>query len=114
VSYSSNYTSLAAKSGLISVYDNTSAVCTREKAVLMVVRLYELKTGNTASSSTNNVTFSDMWQVSSAALGKMKFAIENGIITGNSSNKLAPKDPVTRGDLMVMLQKVLVLSGEMD
>ncbi|MDP4093062.1 MAG: fibronectin type III domain-containing protein, partial [Bacillota bacterium] len=47
VSYSSNYTSLAAKSGLISVYDNTSAVCTREKAVLMVVRLYELKTGNT-------------------------------------------------------------------
>jgi len=113
--YSNDYMMLAVRSGIASSADigNVNSLCTREKLITMTVRLYELKSGEKAVVSGSNITsYSDINEVSAGALQKVKFAVENGIIISRFSDILGPKDPVTRAEAMVLLEKLLVFVGE--
>ncbi|HHW47935.1 MAG TPA: fibronectin type III domain-containing protein, partial [Clostridiaceae bacterium] len=113
--YGNDYMILAVRSGIASSGDvgNANRLCTREKLITMTVRLYELKSGEKAVASGGNITsYKDINEVSPGALQKVKFAIENGIIISRFSDTLGPKDPVTRAEAMVLLEKLLVFTGE--
>jgi len=115
VSYGSDYMTIAAKAGIIQNTDlnNASANCTREKMIGMAMRVYELKTSQKAKASTNDTAvYKDIGQVSPALLPKIKFAQEIGVITSRFSDTLGPKDPVTRAESMVLLEKLLRYAGE--
>jgi ribosomal protein L35AE/L33A len=106
----------AVKAGFISGTDSKKpeAACTREKLIAMAMRLYEIKTSEKAASATGGAgIYKDMSQVSSGLLPRIRFAAENGIITSRFSDTLGPKDPVTRAEAMVLLEKLLKYSGEL-
>jgi hypothetical protein len=115
VDYGSDYMSLAAKAGILQNTDLNSASsnCTREKMIGMVMRVYELKMSQKAKASTDwtNV-YKDISQVSPSLLSKIEFAQEIGVITSRFSDTLGPKDPVTRAESMVLLEKLLRSAGE--
>lgn len=116
VDYSNNYMTLAARAGIIQSADSgsTSAVCTREKLIAMVVRLCELKTSAKARATVDDTgIYKDIGQVSAALLPKIKFAQENGVITSRFLDTLGPKDPITRAEAMVLTEKMLRYSGEL-
>lgn len=115
--YGSDFMAVAAKTGMIFREDasNLGAGCTREKAIVMVARLYELKTGETASSINEGISiFDDMDKVDRRLLPKVEFAVENGIAIGKDPHHLCPKDIITRGEIMGLLERLLVLIGEID
>jgi len=112
--YGNDYMTLATKSGII-VSGNSAkpgAECSREQLVAMVVRVYEIKTGSTAKASSNVETFDDMGEVTSSLRSRIRFAAENGIITSRFKSTFGPKDPVSRGEAMVLLEKLLIYLGE--
>jgi hypothetical protein len=116
VGYGSDYMTLAARAGIIQSTDSgsTSANCTREKLIAMVVRICELKTSAKAKATVDDTgVYKDIGQVSAALLPKIKFAQENGVITSRFSDTLGPKDPITRAETMVLLEKMLRYSGEL-
>ncbi len=116
VDYGSNYMTLATKAGILQSEDsgNASAVCTREKLIAMTVRLCELKTSTKAKATVDNtVVYKDIGQVSASLLPKIKFAQENGVITSRFLDTLGPKDPITRAEAMVLIEKMLRYSGEL-
>ncbi|HEX2945386.1 MAG TPA: S-layer homology domain-containing protein [Clostridia bacterium] len=114
--YGSDYMSLAVKAGIVQSADvgNASANCTREKLIGMAMRVCELKTSQKAKGTSPESTsvYKDIGQASSALLPKIRFAQENGIITSRFSDTLGPKDPVTRAEAMVLLEKLLRYAGE--
>ena len=115
-SYDSDYMTKAVKAGLISSADSQKpgAEYTREKLIAMAVRLYEIKTSDTAKATGDSTDiYKDIGQASSALLPKLRFAVENGIITSRFTDTLGPKDPVTRAETMVLLEKVLKMTGEL-
>ncbi len=113
--YGNNYMALAEKSGIIISAGSAKpgSVCIREQLVAMVVRVYEIKTGSMAKASSGAEIFKDMNEVSSALKQRIRFAAENGIITSRYSNTFGPKDPVQRGEAMVLIEKLLVYLGEL-
>lgn len=115
--YDSQYMTVAAKSGLIASSDvsNPGSYCSREKAIAMAVRLYEIKSGEKAEPTYGSpVVFQDINQVSSTFAQKVRFAVENGIAIGRTSTVLGPKDNITRAELLVLLEKYLAMTGELD
>jgi len=111
-----DYMTEASRSGIISAPDigNLDGKCSREKAIAMVVRLYEMKTKEKAlATSTYKTSYTDMNSVSPAYLPKVKFADENGLIV-NDSSQLAPKDNISKGEVVLMLEKLLAMLGEID
>lgn len=115
-SYGSDYMTKAVKAGLISSADSRKpgTLCTREKLIAMAVRLYELKTSVKAKDIGDDTgIYKDIRQASSSLLPQIRFAVENGIIISRFSDTLGPKDPVTRAETMVLLEKVLKLAGEL-
>lgn len=113
--YGNDYLALAVKSGLIASSNSggPEEVCTREKLVAMAVRVYEIKTGSVAKASSGAKIFNDMSEVTSVLLPRIRFAAENGIITSRFEKTFGPKDPVSRGETMVLLEKLLIFAGEM-
>lgn len=115
--YDNSYMATAVKSGIINIKDlnKPDSICTREKAIAMAVRVYELKSGIKARSTENYTdVFEDMNDVSPSLLPQVRFAVENGIVISRFREILGPKDPVTRGELMVLLEKVMAFVGEID
>jgi hypothetical protein len=115
--YSNDYMITAAKAGLINASDTAAAnaPCTREKAIAMVMRLYEKKSGQkSVSASQNTQIFKDMSDIDGLYKGKVEFAVENGIVTGRGGGILGPKDQVTRGEIMELLERILALNGELE
>lgn len=115
-SYGGDYMTKAVKAGLVSSADAQKAgtSCTREKLIAMAVRLYELKTSDKAKAAGDDTgIYKDIGQASSSLLPKIRFAVENGMIISRFSDTLGPKDPVTRAETMVLLEKVLKLAGEL-
>jgi len=113
--YGNDYMNIAVKSGLISRSDVNSAnvKCTREKAIAMVVRLYELKTGTVARTEYKSYTiFNDMDKVDPGLVEKVSFAAENGIAIGKTGKNLMPDSIITRGEIMGLLERMMMLSGE--
>lgn len=114
-SYSSGYMDTGVKAGFISSAEKGSAaaLCTREKAIAMAVRVCELKTQEKAiavDDTTGN--FKDLSNVAPALLPKIRFAAESGIITYRFNDTLGPKDTVTRAEIMVLLEKLLKYAEE--
>ncbi len=116
VDYGQDYKSLAVKAGIVQKKDMDSAAsnCTREQLISMAIRVYELKTGERASYSQDYTgVYNDIKQTGAIYLPKIKFAKEIGVITSRFSNTLGPKDPVTRAEAMVLLEKLLRYTGEL-
>lgn len=115
--YSNDYMAVAQRSGIIQYEDLSKGgtSCTKEKLAAMVVRMYEIKSGKEAVLSGNNTpAYSDIGQVDPLYLAKVRFALENGIVGPKGGGALAPKDPVTRGETVFSIEKVLALVGELD
>ncbi|MCX7746353.1 MAG: S-layer homology domain-containing protein [Clostridia bacterium] len=115
--YEEDYMITAAKSGIInfSNAEDPQSLCKRENAVAMVVRVYEIKSGNEAIPAINKpANYIDMGQVSRELYPRVKFAVENGLVNGKTSSTLAPKEPVTRGEVMALLEKMLAYIGEIE
>lgn len=115
-SYDNDFMTKAVKAGLISSADSQKPGTdyTREKLIAMAVRLYEIKTSGRATASGDDTgIYKDIGQASSALLPQLRFAVENGMIISRFSDTLGPKDPVTRAETMVLLEKVLKLAGEL-
>lgn len=116
VSYGSNYMTFAVKAGIVQSADSSkpTANCTREKVIAMTVRVCELKTSQKAAATADDTyIYKDIGQVSASLLPKIRFAMENGIITSRFSDTLGPKDPITRAEAMVLLEKLLRYAGEL-
>jgi hypothetical protein len=115
--YGSDYMEVAGKSRLIGndSLKNPNGALSRQNAVAMTVRLYELKTGTTAQPKSKNTSiYSDLNLVDASLLPKVLFAIENGLIVEKSGNKLNPRETIVRGEFMELLEKLLALVGEID
>ena len=113
--YDEQYLRAAYRSGIIQINDmeNPYRGCTREKALAIAARLYELKTGEKASPrSTDVYPFKDMDKVSPSLLNKVQFAIQNGFMSDRYSNMLNPDEVILRGEFMGILEKVMRLAGE--
>jgi hypothetical protein len=114
--YGSDYMTTAVKAGLLAPADSKKPgdSITREKAVAMAVRIYELKSYEKAEASGDDTgVFSDASQISKELLPKIKFAVENGIVISRFNDLFGPKDPVTRGEIAVLLEKLLKFAGEL-
>jgi hypothetical protein len=59
-------------------------------------------------------TYSDYSSIDKELLSKVAFAVENGFVPNASSTQLNPNDPITRGELMYMIEKALALAGEIE
>lgn len=115
-SYGSDYMATAVKAGFLSAADSQkpSTQCTREQIIAMGVRLYELKTSEKAVAAGDDTgIYKDIGQASPSLMPKLRFAVENGIIISRFSDTLGPKDPVSRGETMALLEKILKLTGEL-
>ena len=113
--YDNNYLDAARKAQItqnINLADANSNV-TREEASAMITRIYELKTGKQGQSNLSLANVYDVGSINVSLLPKIKFAIENGMVTVNSAGLLKPKDAVSRAQMMIMLKKMLVYAGEL-
>ncbi len=111
-SYGSEYMELAVKSGFIKGGKLAGDTCTIQEAACMATVLYEKKTGTKAQATADSIkTYYDYNQIDKAILDKVTFAVENGFVPNASATRLNPTQPVTRGELMYMLEKALALAG---
>jgi len=113
--YGNDYMTVAVKAGLIDRSDagNGKEKCTRQKAIAMAVRLYEIKSGTKAKTQYKGYSiFKDMDKVDPALIERVSFAAENGIAVGKQDNYLYPTSVITRGEVMGLLERIMMLSGE--
>jgi hypothetical protein len=116
IEYGSKYAELAVKSGIIRSSDagRTGSNITREAVIAMAVRVYELKSGEKAKPTADfNVIYKDLKNISPVLLEKVKFGMQNGIATSRFSDMLGPADNITRGEVMIILEKALEAAGEL-
>jgi len=110
--YDEDYLAPAKKAGIttnISMADPTEAA-TKEEAAAMIVRVYELVTGNKATSDISLTKYYDGKTVDKNLSAKVAFAVENKIID-SSGGYIRPKDSFTRGQMMVMIKNMLEKAG---
>jgi hypothetical protein len=113
--YGSEYMDSAAKAGFTAGSIYPGNICTRQEAACMAVTLYEKKAATKAQADSSALSgYSDYTKVDKAIIGKVAFAVENGFIPKAASDKLNPTEPVTRGELMYMIEKALALAGEIE
>ncbi|MHB8064054.1 MAG: fibronectin type III domain-containing protein [Ruminiclostridium sp.] len=114
-SYGSEYMESAAKAGFTKLNKYSGTVCTRQEAACLATVLYEKKSSTKAKGDTDSISnYSDYAKIDKDILNKVTFAVENGFVPNVSSSKLNPTEPVTRGELMYMLEKALALAGELE
>ena len=79
---------------------------TREQLATMLYRY-------AGSPDTNGslTAFNDADSVSGYAQNAVKWAVEKGIVTGKSANKLDPKSSATRAELAAMIQRYTALTA---
>lgn len=98
--YGSDYMKQAARAGLISAENVGGADrnCTVGEAYKMLVRLFELKTGSTLD-----------------AKSKSEFIEVNGLELIRDNKKTVPvNDSIKRGELLALIEKILVYIGELE
>lgn len=114
--YSSNFIQEAYKAGLIDRNDagSPNSYCSTEKALYMLMTMYERKSGETLSSKGSAADmFQDMGSVTWKYTDKVYFAVENGIYSGKDKYSLNPTSSITRGELAAILVKYLEFIGEL-
>lgn len=115
--YGNDYLVVALRAGIIdkSDADSPEKGCTREKALAIAVRLYELKTGKKAKASGEGVyPFEDISKISKELYDRVTFAVENGFVSYRYSNLLEPQEVILRGEFMGIIENVLEFVGELD
>jgi hypothetical protein len=113
--YGSEYIESATKVGLIKGNKLSGSVCTRQEAACMATILYEKKSNTKIISDPDSISsYSDYGKIDKDILDKVTFAVENGFVPNVASSKLNPTEPITRGELMYMLEKALALAGEIE
>lgn len=110
-----NYLTQAVRGGLIkSARDITDGYARRDKAARLLVSYYQFRTRMAVQPQNPSAwsRYPDLNKVSSDALNAVKFSIENGVIqpTGNYLN---PDKTITYGELVRMLEKILILCGDL-
>ncbi len=114
-SYDSSFMEAAVKAGLIKNGKLAGNSLTRQEAARMAVVLYEIKSGTKARENASVLSsYSDYGKVDKDTLDKVAYAVQNGFVPGAASAKLNPTGYVTRGELMYMIEKALVLAGEIE
>lgn len=97
--YGSNYMEEAFKAGLISYNEaySSSKNFTVSRAYSMITRLFELKSGTTLNSEK-----------------KSNFINDNGFTIVREGKTAAPESVISRGEVMYLIEKLLVYIGEID
>jgi len=114
-SYGSEYIESAVKAGYIKSNKSSGTVCTRQDAACLVTVLYEKKSSEKIQVDADALSsYSDFKKIDKDILDKVTFAVENGFVPNVSSSQLNPTEPVTRGELMYMIEKALALAGEIE
>lgn len=110
--YDDDYLSAARKAGITTNIDmaDTAQSAAKEETAAMIVRVYEILTGNKASSNTSLARYSDWRSVNSNLSARVAFAVENKIIDA-SGGLIDPKGSFSRGQMMVMLKSMLEKAG---
>lgn len=100
---------LAAYEGFIDVSKSENFLynkpATREWVAKLIVKAFDLQ------DKEGELTFKDLKQISSDSLPFIKTAFTNGVIKGFPDNSFKPKKPVTRAEIVVMLQLADDLAG---
>lgn len=113
--YDSSFMETAVKAGFIKNGKLSGDMLTRQDAALIAVALYERKAYTKAAESTAILkSFSDYSKIDNTILAKVAFAVQNGFVPKVSGSKFNPTQSVTRGEFMFMIEKALVLSGELE
>lgn len=110
----SNYMQIAVKAGLMRHVKNREYI-SRQEAIAMLMRLYEIKTGEKIEvvNTPVIVQYRDMSTVGSDFKEIIEFAAQKGIIIGKSDTILAPAENVTRAEVIAMLRRTLQAVGEL-
>ncbi|MFA7661467.1 MAG: S-layer homology domain-containing protein, partial [Anaerovoracaceae bacterium] len=113
------YVSAAVEYGLITGYTaerfGPLDTITRQQAMAIIARAMNL-TGMAASLTDNEIKgliseFKDGHRVSNYAKESVSVCLKSGVITGTSENILSPNAPVTRGEVAMMVQRLMKKSG---
>lgn len=113
-SYDNNYMDIAQKAGILSIISNLdpSRNISTEEAVSMVMRLYEIRTGQMLPQTPISSTFTDVSDVDSTYSSYIANALNMKILTRLSSY-IAPQDNMTRGEMLAMIERLLETLGKM-
>ncbi len=113
VDYSENtYMDTALKAGLLQLVPHQEYI-SRQEAISMLVRLYEIKMGEKVEDvNIPIVQFEDAERISSRYRTALEFAAYKGIIIGKSDTMLEPSENVTRAEVIAMLRRTLEAIGE--
>lgn len=84
----------------------TNDSITREQIIAILYRYAELKKYNT-DNNFDLSEFSDKSEISSYTVDAMKWALENGIISGRTKTTLCPKDSASRAEVAAMLARFM-------
>jgi hypothetical protein len=113
--YDSDYLQKAQRAGFIKAGLLDEESCTREQAACMAAVLYEMKSGEKIAGNQNSLkNYKDYSSFDAAIISKVSFAVENGFVPDSSSGYFNPRQEITRGELMYMLEKALVMAGDID
>ena len=103
----------AKKAGILKG-DLSSEYLRRDSAVAMLVEILRNKTKTDFKlPSVAPKGYTDFSLVDKRIQGHMAFAVENGILSGRGNGILDPTTPITRLELIIMLERILMLSGEL-
>lgn len=111
-----NFLTQAARSGIIaSAQEITDGYARKDQAIGLLVSYYRFRTRLPASPENPSAWshYQDLNKVSAGTLNAVKFAVENGVVTGNGTNYLNPDKTVTYGELIIMLERVLRICGDL-
>ncbi|NLY42871.1 MAG: hypothetical protein GX066_02645 [Clostridiaceae bacterium] len=109
--YGDNYSAEAYKAGITKDVKNISFI-TRQEAISMLARLYEIKTGQRAEAYADLSRYKDANLISATYLPAVRFAVSIGILAGKSGNTLAPGEKITRAEMAAMLRRLMKYIGE--
>ncbi len=111
--YNTNtYMETAYKAGLTRLVTSREYI-TRQEAIAILMRLYEIKTGEAVEAGSAPITqYKDVDEIDAAYKEILQFASQKGFIIGKSAQILAPTDKVTRAEFIAMLRRVLGNIGE--
>jgi len=111
-----NFLTMAARSGLIqSTRDIADGYARKDQAISLLVSYYRFRTKLPASPENPSAwsQYRDLNRVLPGYLNAVRFAIENGVIQENQPNYLNPDRNVTYGELIVMLERLLKICGDL-
>jgi hypothetical protein len=109
--YSGNYMDSAYKAGFVTGVDFSDMLM--EEAVAMVVRAYEVKSGNKADPNPPAASLSPgVEEVDESLRGRVQFAIDNGLLLPlMPTGKFPTGKIVTRGELAAIIAVTLEFLG---